>query len=95
MVIYIYTIIGVCLVCNSSTCTSTHILTIPTISHILTHTYNRSAPLPLGMQTRDIVQYIAERRDEANNTTYILYTHVPEDVIAAKPGIVRYACMQT
>ena len=41
------------------------------------------------MRSRDIVQYIAEKRDEVTNTTYILYSPVSEDVVAAKPGIVR------
>ena len=59
------------------------------LSHAI-HMYPRSAPLPLGMKNRDIVQYIAEKRDDVTDTTYILYSHVPEDVVAAKPGIVRY-----
>eukprot|EP00731_Ephydatia_muelleri_P025090 Em0017g173a len=54
-----------------------------------------SAPLPLGMQTRDIVQYIAEKRDEVTDTTYILYSQVPEYVVAAKPGIVRAVTIQS
>eukprot|EP00731_Ephydatia_muelleri_P025092 Em0017g175a len=54
-----------------------------------------SAPLPLGMQTRDIVQYIAEKKDEVTDTTYILYSQVPEDVVATKPGIVRAVTIQS
>lgn len=53
------------------------------------------APFPLRMQTRDIVQYVAEKRDELTNTTYILYSNVPEDLVPPKPGIVRAVTIQS
>ena len=50
--------------------------------------------MPLGVQNRDLVQYISERRDESTNTTYILYNNAPEDIVPPKPGIVRCVCSQ-
>eukprot|EP00731_Ephydatia_muelleri_P025093 Em0017g176a len=45
--------------------------------------------MPPGVQSRDIVQYISEKRDESTNTTYILYNNAPEGIVPHKPGIVR------
>ncbi|KAL5479943.1 hypothetical protein EMCRGX_G023546 [Ephydatia muelleri] len=43
--------------------------------------------MPPGVQSRDIVQYISEKRDESTNTTYILYNNAPEGIVPHKPGI--------
>ena len=45
--------------------------------------------MPPGVQSRDLVQYISEKRDESTNTTYILYNNAPESIVPPKPGIVR------
>ena len=45
--------------------------------------------MPPGIQNRDLVQYICEKKDESTNTIYILYHDAPGKV-ETKHGIVRY-----
>ena len=44
--------------------------------------------MPPGVQNRDLVQYVSEKKDEKTNTTYILYHNAPGKV-EPKHGVVR------
>ena len=52
--------------------------------------FGRLVHMPPGIQNRDLVQYVAEKRDESTNTTYIVYHNAPGKV-EPKNGVVRYA----
>lgn len=49
----------------------------------------RLVSMPTPVLNRDIVQYIAEKRDESTNTTYILYSNAPEGIVPHKFGVIR------
>ena len=47
--------------------------------------------MPPPVLSRDLVQYISEKRDESTNTTYILYSNAPDNIVPHKFGIIRAA----
>ena len=51
----------------------------------------RLVSMPPPVLSRDLVQYISEKRDESTNTTYILYSNAPDNIVPHKFGIIRCA----
>ena len=45
--------------------------------------------MPLGVNDRDLVQYITHRRDEDKKLDYILYKNATDDRRPEQPGLVR------
>ena len=45
--------------------------------------------MPPGVQNRDLVQYVYEKRDERTNTTFIVYKDAPKGTVPTKEGKIR------
>lgn len=65
---------------------------LTTIQLYITFFSDRLAKMPVGVTDRDIVQHIGVKRDEDNNTTYLLYKNATHDKYpAGKDGNIRWA----